>query len=224
MKDKNSEKIVAIIPAYNEEGRVSEVVKAAVSSGIFERVIVVDDGSTDATAKEAEREGAEVIRKEKNEGKASAIQTALNSVEADIYVFLDADLYGLKKHHLKKLLEPLNDKNVGMVLGRLAKGRLATNLSHSITPNITGQRAIRGMLAKKLPDLSSYGFAVEVFLNDFCRQSGYKLVYVDLEGVSQYLKEEKHGFLSGFVMRLEMYLDILKYLIRKIFKTPGFQK
>lgn len=211
-------RVVAIIPAFNEEGRVGSVVKAVSTSGLVDAVYVVDDGSKDKTSEEARKAGAEVIRKPKNEGKAAAIQTALEKVDADIYLLLDADLIGLTKAHIEKLLRPLENEKTGMVLGRLTKGRLATNISHTLTPNITGQRAIRKELLEGLPELSSFGFAVELFLNDYCKERGYELVYVELEGLSQYLKEEKSGILSGFLFRLKMYLDIAFYLLKKLSK------
>lgn len=208
--------VAVIIPAYNEEPRVGSVVKAAIDSGVADRVVVVDDGSTDRTAEKATLSGAEVLRKNKNEGKGAAVQDGIKSVEADIYILLDADLYGLKPMHIKKLLEALlRDPKNGMALGRLTGGRLATNISHFFTPNITGQRAMRRELALKLPDLKPLGFAVELFLNDFCRKNGYRLVYVNLEGLSQYLKEEKIGLLKGFLFRLKMYWDIIRYFYLK---------
>ncbi|MCX7832408.1 MAG: glycosyltransferase family 2 protein [Actinobacteria bacterium] len=222
MKDDKIFEIIAIIPAFNEEGRVGKVVEVVVNSGVADLTVVVDDGSTDKTAEEARKAGAHVIKKPVNEGKAAALETALRKYKANIYLFIDADLYGLKEDHLRKMLEPLKDKSVGMVLGRLSKGRLATNLSHFITPNITGQRAIRNELVQSLPDLSRFGFAVEVFLNDFCKKRGYKIVYVELEGVSQFLKEEKSGIFSGFIFRLKMYADILIFLVKRYFGLVKF--
>lgn len=217
MNDKQH-KVVTVIPAYNEEGRVGKVVKAVVDSGLVDLAVVVDDGSSDATAKEAKESGATVLKLEKNRGKAHALEAALKNFDAEIYLFIDADLINLKKEHLAKLLEPLSDPSVGMVLGRLSKGRLATNISHTLTPGITGQRAVKKELAKKMPEIGRYGFGVELFLNDFCRLNGYRLVYVELEGLSQHLKEEKAGLVRGFMFRLKMYKDILKYLVEKTFK------
>lgn len=220
------EKIAVIIPAYNEEGRVGNVVKVARNSIAGKHIIVVDDGSTDKTSEEAEKNGAQVIRLAKNSGKAAAISRGIEEApDADIYLLLDADLIGLNPSHIEAMLKPLvEDKSIGMVLGRFRKGRFATNFSQFVTPNITGQRAIRKELAKLLPPLDKYGFAVELFLNDFCRKNGYRLVYVDLIGVSQYLKEEKIGILRGFLFRLAMYRDIILYLIKKAFGKIKFSK
>jgi glycosyltransferase involved in cell wall biosynthesis len=63
------------IPCYQEEGRVGDVVRRALNHG---PVLVVDDGSSDRTAEEAEKHGAHVIRHAANQGKGSAIQTVFH--------------------------------------------------------------------------------------------------------------------------------------------------
>lgn len=74
-----------LIPAYLEEKRIGAVVKEALHYG---KVLVVDDGSTDCTAQEAEASGAEVIRQEINRGKGAAIKTGFNR-------FLEGDCQGI---------------------------------------------------------------------------------------------------------------------------------
>jgi glycosyltransferase involved in cell wall biosynthesis len=83
---------VAIIPAYQAAATVGAVVRGLSRS--LERVVVVDDGSTDATAAEAERAGAEVLRRAANGGKGSALRTGLARVlegDATHVAFVDAD-------------------------------------------------------------------------------------------------------------------------------------
>ena len=85
-------RICVVIPAYNEAGKIRPVVEGAVRTRI--PVIVVDDGSKDATAAEAEAAGAEVIRHPVNRGKGAAIRTAIGHVIEAGYaaaIFMDAD-------------------------------------------------------------------------------------------------------------------------------------
>jgi glycosyltransferase involved in cell wall biosynthesis len=85
-------KTVALIPAYNEEGRVGKVVSEAKKH--VELVIVVDDGSTDATAAEAEQAGALVIKHPRNMGYGAAVLTLMHAAlaaNAEYAVLLDAD-------------------------------------------------------------------------------------------------------------------------------------
>jgi glycosyltransferase involved in cell wall biosynthesis len=83
---------VALVPAYEASATVGAVVR-----GIREhvsRVLVVDDGSEDATGVEAARAGAEVLRLESNAGKGTAIRAGLESVlasDATHVAFVDAD-------------------------------------------------------------------------------------------------------------------------------------
>jgi glycosyltransferase involved in cell wall biosynthesis len=83
---------VALIPAYNEEGRVGAVVREA--KKYVDLVIVADDGSADNTAKEAEEAGAVVIRHPQNMGKGAAVATLIKAAlaaDAKYAVLLDAD-------------------------------------------------------------------------------------------------------------------------------------
>ena len=85
-------KAVAVIPAFNEEKRIGKVIKE--TKKYVNRVIVVDDGSSDETAKVSKRHGAEVIRYENNRGKGYATKIGLEramSLKPEILIFLDAD-------------------------------------------------------------------------------------------------------------------------------------
>jgi len=67
--------VVAIIPAYNESGRIGATVRAVMAVGAVNVVLVVDDGSTDATSQRAQEAGALVVRHARNRGKAAAMET-----------------------------------------------------------------------------------------------------------------------------------------------------
>ncbi len=87
-----SYKVIAIIPAYNEEKNIGKTVKD--TKKYVDKVIVVDDGSFDETAKIAIKNRAEVIRYEKNKGVGFASRTGLKkaiSLKPYIIIFLDAD-------------------------------------------------------------------------------------------------------------------------------------
>ncbi|MCZ7355886.1 MAG: glycosyltransferase family 2 protein [Candidatus Methanoperedens sp.] len=87
---KNVPKITAILPAFNEEVSIGSMVLR--SRQHADRVIVVDDGSTDNTAEVARLAGAEVIRHPKNLGKGWALRTGFGAVNgADIIVTMDAE-------------------------------------------------------------------------------------------------------------------------------------
>ena len=85
-------KIIVATPAYNEEKYIGSIVLQA--RQYADEVLVVDDGSTDRTAKIAQLSGATVIQHDKNEGYGVAIQSILAQAKErapDVLVILDAD-------------------------------------------------------------------------------------------------------------------------------------
>ena len=85
-------RVYIVVPAYNEASAVCDVVREL--RGEFRLVVVVDDGSRDATASEAARGGAIVLRHVLNRGQGAALQTGIEFClirGADIIVTFDAD-------------------------------------------------------------------------------------------------------------------------------------
>jgi len=110
-------KTVAVMPAYNEEKTIYEMVKK--TKQYVNKIIVVDDGSSDNTAKLAKLAGAVVIRHKKNMGLGSAIRTGLERARkfgADITITLDADGQHNPKD-IKKFIEKIN-QGYDFVLGK----------------------------------------------------------------------------------------------------------
>jgi glycosyltransferase involved in cell wall biosynthesis len=116
--------LTIIVPAFNEEKTVKELVKRvtlANVNGLKKEIIIVNDGSTDKTKQEItkaarKRKNIKVINKRKNEGKGSAIRSAIKKGTGDIYVIQDADLeYNPDEYQL--LLEPILSKDADVVFG-----------------------------------------------------------------------------------------------------------
>src|ERR1700738_5085242 len=85
-------KVAAVIPAYNEEKHIGDVVRRTRHK--LDNVLVVDDGSQDQTADRAREAGAEVIVHEQNRGKGESIKTGLRhwlERQFDFVIILDAD-------------------------------------------------------------------------------------------------------------------------------------
>ena len=82
-------RIVAVIPCYNTESHIAEVVTKCLP--YVDQVIVVDDGSTDDTTEVARKAGALVLSHDKNIGKGAAMKYGAQQANADILVFIDGD-------------------------------------------------------------------------------------------------------------------------------------
>jgi glycosyltransferase involved in cell wall biosynthesis len=87
--------VAVVIPAFNEAGGVGAIVrrvKAALGATPFAfDVVVVDDGSTDDTAREAEEHGARVIKLSENGGYGAALKAGISATKSDCVVITDAD-------------------------------------------------------------------------------------------------------------------------------------
>jgi glycosyltransferase involved in cell wall biosynthesis len=117
---------LAIVPAYNEAGMVARVVRDIVRCAPEFDVVVVDDGSTDATAAEAEAEGAAVIRHPYNLGIGGAMQSGYKYAlrnDYDVAVQVDGDGQH-KPEYLPELLDALQTRSdkADMVYGSRFRG------------------------------------------------------------------------------------------------------
>lgn len=202
-----------MIPAFNEAATVGDVVRTAVASGVG-RVLVVDDGSTDATAQVAEDAGATVLKLGANRGKGAAVVAGAEASKEDVIVLLDADLLGLRKEHILDLARPVLETRADMTLGVFREGRLATTLAQRLSPQLSGQRALARRALLDVAGLDDSRFGAEVVLNAHAHRAGWTCVDVPLPGVSQRMKEQKRGFVHGLLGRLGMYRDIVVAMIR----------
>jgi len=199
-----------IVPAYNEERTVADVLSVARECGVFEAVVCIDDGSRDATAERAAAVAGVRVVTQTNAGKARAIERGLRECQSDIVCFLDADLVRLTTEHIKALVEPVLSGSEKATIGIFKGGRGATDFAQRIAPLISGQRCLERRL---LDDFDRWDtkFGIEHALNDHLSKKGIAMKRIPLPGASHVMKEEKRGFIAGFAQRLRMYWDILRY-------------
>jgi glycosyltransferase involved in cell wall biosynthesis len=167
-----------LVPAYNEEATIGEVLERVAALELDAQVIVVDDGSTDATAAIAERHGVTLVR-QRNGGKGSAIRAAIPLIDGDIAVIQDADME-YDPADVPMLIEPIERGVADVVYGsRLSGGRpqraylfwhlvgnrflsLVTGVlfNTTLTDMETGYKAFRADVLRSL-DLRENGFGIE---------------------------------------------------------------
>jgi hypothetical protein len=200
---------VVVIPAYNEETTLPEVIRAARAVPEVSEVVVVSDGSTDATAAVARENGAICIELTQNVGKGGAMKVGIDRADADVYVFLDADLIGVTPAHIQAMLHPVLRGQAPVVIAQLDGGRVATDLASVVAPNLSGQRAVTRGILQGMSGMETTRFGVEIAMKRYIKRNRVPMVRVPLD-ISHRTKEEKLGLLRGFLARLKEYWEIVK--------------
>jgi glycosyltransferase involved in cell wall biosynthesis len=189
-----------VIPALNESATITAIVKEVGKYGV---PIVVDDGSTDNTARLALESRAVVIVHEKNRGYEAALNSGFEKAAefgCEIIITLDAD----GQHDpllIKKFIDAI-DKGADVVAGiRSSRQRFAehlfafyTNIRFGIKDPLCGMKAYRTVVYKKLGHFDSRG-SVGTELLIFAANQGYRL-----DQISFKIRERKgHSRFGQFI-------------------------
>ena len=176
-KPKKYQKVSVIIPAYNEEETVAKVIEVVKKVSFVDEIIVVNDGSSDNTEKEATEAGAIVINHETNKGKGEALYTGYQEAECDIIAFIDADIFNLTSAKVEAMIKPILDGKTDITKTKFsrASGRVteltAKPLLNFFFPEISfeqplsGQFAARKEVLKKINFEKDYGVDVGIVID-----------------------------------------------------------
>lgn len=214
-------KVTAVVPAYNEQDRIAQTIRAIQTVPAINRIIVVNDGSLDNTSAIARGEGAEVIDLKTNRGKGGAMNAALPFLDGDIIVFLDADL-GVSAAEAGKIIEPVIEGRCdlsiaafpppkkkggfGLVKGTAARALRRAGMPESTAP-LSGQRAMTwAALQAVTPFYEAYG--VELGMTIKALQKGLRV----LEIPTAMSHKETGRNLQGFLHRGRQFWNVLQVL------------
>lgn len=227
------QRILVVIPALNEATSLPHVLKAI--PGWVDRVVVVDNGSTDDTADVADRLGAVVIT-EPRRGYGRACQAGLSLIDdSDIVVFLDGD-FSDDPTAMGNLIDPICDAGADLVIGSRILGHRETGSMP--LHQLLGNRFIAGLMAlitdfhftdlgpfrciktKSLRQLSmqdqDYGWTIEMQLKAVL--SGLKVVEVPVS----YRKRLGRSKISGNLFRsIAAGLKINRRLLIEVYRYRG---
>jgi glycosyltransferase involved in cell wall biosynthesis len=190
------EKVSIIICAYNEEETLENVVRKCCEYNPESEVIIVDDGSEDATPdimKKLEKEyDLRNIRLPENKGKSNAMVVGVEEAKNEVILFFDADVSGIKKEHFDQLLKPVIDEQAeaDMVLGSPSE----TLIDYRVNPfkSLTGERALwKKDIVPILENIRDIRFGVETYINLYFQAHGKKVKYTLLDGLTHPTKYEK---------------------------------
>ena len=199
--------VVAIVAARNEDATIGATVAALLGLGEVDRVLVVDDGSRDATVDRARGAGATVLRLPRNRGKGRAVAAALDVTPgADVYLLVDGDVGG-SAAAARALLGPVLAGDADMAVGVLpsAGTRGGFGLVRDVsaagsarasgwrpTAPLSGQRAVRAETLRAV-DLAP-GFGLETALNIDAVRAGARVVEVPVVMEHRHTGRGPRGF------------------------------
>jgi glycosyltransferase involved in cell wall biosynthesis len=147
-------KIAVLIPCYNEEVTIGEVVRGFKHELPQAEVYVFDNDSTDRTSQQAIEAGA-IVRREVRRGKGHVVQSMFRQVEADVYVMVDGD-GTYRASEAQRLMGPILRQQAEMVIGaRWMKGSRPKTRAINLLGNQLFRTTLNALFGAGLNDVLS---------------------------------------------------------------------
>jgi glycosyltransferase involved in cell wall biosynthesis len=232
----SEEDILVLIPAYNEEGRVADVIRGVRQHLPRARILVVNDGSGDGTARVSKEADACVISHPFNLGVGTALQTGYKYAVQNGYQYV-IQLDGDGQHSptfLPVFVAKLKETAADLIIGsRFLHGRNPGVSFVRDTGNALFGRLVSLLIREKLTDPTSGYRALKSTALQFCVQdiyafdypdadflltlhrSGYRMVEIPIEVLPRTGGNSQHGGLKPIYYTIKMFLSIFIILLRK---------
>ena len=217
--------VCAVVPARNESGRIAATIAALRMIEDVDEIVVVDDGSRDATVTEAERAGARVIRLGRNAGKGAALERGVAATHAGVLLFADADLRS-SAANLRGVLRPVvadeadlaiaapprdgASSGFGLVEG-FARWGIERLGGRRMDRPLSGQRAVRREVVDAARGFAR-GFGLETAFTIDALRAGYRVIEVPCEITHARTGRDPAGFLH----RGKQGVDVARALASRI--------
>ena len=222
-------RVSVIVPVYNEERTIAEVIRRVRATGAVHEIVAVDDGSSDRSADllASLAVGADppvtLVRHDVNQGKGAAVRTGLARITGDVVVVQDADLE-LDPAEFTKLFAPILEDEADVVFGiRFAAGRGGTpwlaylgNKTFTLMASVlfltrlndvlTGYRAMRADVARKVEPRSN-GFGMDAEQGCRAIREGWRIAQVPVT----YTPRSKG---QGKKLRASASLEVFRAILR----------
>lgn len=216
--------ISAVVPAHNEADRIGDTLAALAHISQIDEMVVVDDGSRDATASVAQQSGCKVVRLPRNQGKGAALARGIAESNGDVLILLDADL-GATASQCSLLLQPLLEGTadlaiatfpvipgkgggVGLVV-RLARWGIHRKTGRTMIAPLSGQRAIRREVFDQIGSLPT-DFGIEVVMTIRALRAGFRVVETPTKMTHRVTGRD----LISVIHRARQFIAVAKALLR----------
>lgn len=227
--------IAVILPCFNEETSIKEVINSFKDALPQAQIVVCDNASTDKTNDVAKNAGARVIF-ESRRGKANAVRRLLQSVEADIYVLCDGDMT-YDASITPSLIHQMVNQNLAMIIGARVskKGHKTFRRGHgfgnyvfttalglffggNLSDVLSGYRVLSRSFVRSFPILSK-GFDIEVEMTAHALATGVSISEANIQyferPVGSYSK--LHTFKDGALILATLMRLVIEHQPLKVF-------
>lgn len=225
-------KLSIIIPVFNEARTLDDIIRqvhdAPMPPGVAKEIIVVNDGSTDNSAKVLDglqdKLDLKVFHQKSNQGKTAAVTFGIAKAAGDFILIQDADLEYSPRNY-PKLLEPLLSQDAKVVYGSRFKGTIRGMLLMNRLANIFSNITFNLFFGKRLTDINtcfkifprqvfdriritSSHFVFETELTAKMIRLGYEIWEVPIHYQG---RSAEHGKKMNAFRALQMFWGIIKY-------------
>lgn len=222
--------ISVVIPAHNEADRITDTIRALRHLESVAEIIVVDDGSEDATTHAAEQAGADsIVRCDLRRGKGRALSAGLARAKGSIIAFVDADL-GESAGGIARVLDAVVKGECDMAVAspgpaarggfgavvRMARRGIRKLCDVEMRSPLSGQRAIRREVLDRIGRLEE-GYGVDVALTVDALRLGASVLEIPVEITHRELGKT----IRGFAHRARQWRDVRRALRKRTRNSAG---
>jgi len=227
-----TERLSIVLPAFNEAATIGTVVTRLRKSFPHAEVLVVDDGSSDATSAEANAAGARVVRHAYNMGNGAAIKSGARHASGDLLVFMDADGQH-DDRDIGRLLEKVDEgyelvigaraadtqASIGRWFGNGLLNRFATLITGRKIEDLTsGFRAARGETFRQFLYLLPNGFSYPTTTTMAYMRSGYPVTFIPIRARARFGKSNINLIRDGIrflviIMKLATLFSPMRFFL-----------
>jgi len=214
--------VSVVIPAYNEVKTIGSLTQVVLSWPVASQVIVINDGSTDATDGQVSRFGDSVdyIKFTHNKGQGAALAVGIVKAKYNIILCIDADVSSITHKDLDALIEPVVKNRADMAIGVLNYWKAG-----SIEPfnDISGTRVfLRKNVINATPEIEASKYGVTVCLNGLhksLRVVSVRLPYTYVLG--KFEKQSVPAAMQAYVKEAsELLMQAMKYQVNGRLTPP----
>jgi glycosyltransferase involved in cell wall biosynthesis len=206
-----STQTTCIIPFYNEEDRVLQVLDVVTQIKGITQIICIDDGSTDDTSDQIAAHWPQVtlLRLPYNQGKAAAIRQGVNLAKNETILLMDADLQSIDKAEVEKAIQAISQHNLDMLILRRINAPWFVKFDRGDTL-LSGERLVKKKDLVHILNQEVNHYQVELAINLYMQKHKRIVRWMPWSATNTY-KAKKIGLVEGYKKEFKMFTDIVMY-------------